>query len=146
MKTELENEAYDIYSIDLENIHRSTTGSPHEISMADNSQADEIERFMTLTHPAINRKWVKVALKNGDRCFTVKLGSEIAGVGWVSLVNGIGRLHSLYVKPQFRKARAWATTSWVLGFFGSSRNMPVLYFRRFPASTFRVRESQPRST
>ena len=102
MKTELENEAYDIYSLDLENIafdHRFN----NEISMVDISQADEIERFMTLTHPGINRKWVKVALKNGDRCFTVRLGGEIAGVGWVSLMNGFGRLHSLYVKPQFRR-------------------------------------------
>jgi GNAT superfamily N-acetyltransferase len=31
------------------------------------------------------------------------LGSEIAGLGWVSIVNGIGRLHSLYVRPQFRR-------------------------------------------
>jgi GNAT superfamily N-acetyltransferase len=102
MKTELENEAYDIYSIDFEKLaidHRFT----HEISMAGSSQTEEIERFMTLTHQRINRKWVKVALKNGDKCFTVKLGSEIAGLGWVSLVNGIGRLHSLYVKPQFRR-------------------------------------------
>jgi len=102
MKTELENEVYDIYSIDFEKLafdHRFT----HEISMAESSQAEEIERFMILTHPRINRKWVKVALKNGDKCFMVKLGSEIAGLGWVSLVNGIGRLHSLYVKPQFRK-------------------------------------------
>jgi hypothetical protein len=102
MKTEIENEAYDIYSIDFEKLaidHRFT----HEISMAERSQAEEIERFMTLTHPRINQKWVKVALKNGDKCFTVKLGNEIAGLGWVSLVNGIGRLHSLYVKPQFRK-------------------------------------------
>src|SRR5208283_3465666 len=58
IKTELENEAYDIYRIDLENLafdHRFT----HEISMADISQADDIERFMTLTHPGINRNWVK---------------------------------------------------------------------------------------
>ena len=102
MKTELENEAYDIYQMDLEKIiidHRFT----NQISMAESSQTDEIERFMTLTHPGINPKWVKVALKNGDRCFTVRLDTEIAGVGWVSLVNCIGRLHSLYVKPLFRK-------------------------------------------
>jgi GNAT superfamily N-acetyltransferase len=102
MKTENENEPYDIYTINLENltiVHRFT----HEISLAEDRQAGEIERFMVLTHPGINRRWVKVALKNGDKCFTVRLEGEIAGVGWLSLVNGIGRLHSLYVKPQFRK-------------------------------------------
>ena len=102
LKTELENEAYNIHTIDLDSFsfnHRFT----HEISMADTSQADELERFMVLTHPGINRRWVKVALKNGDKCFTIRLGDEIAGVGWASLVSGVGRLHSLYVKPQYRR-------------------------------------------
>jgi GNAT superfamily N-acetyltransferase len=102
MRTEVESEIYDIYTIDLENlavVHRFS----HEISIADEGQADKIERFMVLTHPGINRRWVNVALRNGDRCFTVRLSNEIAGLGWLSIVNGIGRLHSLYVKPQFRR-------------------------------------------
>lgn len=101
MMSEHENEIYDIYTVDLENLavtHRFS----HEISVADERQTDEIEQFMISTHPGINRKWVKVALKNKDRCLTVRLNNEIAGLGWLSLVNGIGRLHSLYVKPQFR--------------------------------------------
>ena len=102
MKTEIENEPYDIYTIDLGNYNVSHSFN-HEMSLAEDGQADEIERFMFLTHPGINRRWVKVALKNGDKCFTVRLADEIAGVGWLSLVNGVGRLHSLYVKPQFRK-------------------------------------------
>ena len=104
IKTEIENEPYDIYAIDLENLSNNHRFS-HEIAIAEASQADEIERFMAFTHPGINKNWVKVALKNGDKCFTVKLGSEIAGVGWLSLVNDVGRLHSLYVKPQYRKMK-----------------------------------------
>jgi len=102
MRTEVENEIYDIFTIDLENVsivHRFS----HEISMAEDGHIDEIEQFMASTHPGINRRWVKVALKNGDRCFTVRLSNEIAGLGWLSIVNGIGRIHSLYVKPQFRR-------------------------------------------
>ncbi len=102
LKTEVESEVYDIYSIDLENrdiIHRFS----HEISMADSGSLDEIERFMVLAHPEMNRRWTGVALKNGDKCFTVRLDSEIAGLGWASFVKGIGRIHSLFVKPQFRK-------------------------------------------
>ena len=102
MKTELENEIYDIYTADIENLaiaHRFS----YEISTSGKTSVPEIEQFMSLTHPGINKKWVKVALKNGDRCFIVKLSNEIAGLGWVSLVNGVGRLHSLYVKPQFRR-------------------------------------------
>ena len=101
LRTEIESEVYDIYSIDLENrdiVHRFS----HEISMADEGQIGEIEQFMVLAYPGMNRRWVRVALKNGDKCFTVRLGSEIAGLGWVSFVNSIGRIHSLFVKPQFR--------------------------------------------
>jgi GNAT superfamily N-acetyltransferase len=102
MRTEHEAEIYDIYTIDLENlpiVHRFS----HEVSMTEDGHTDEIEQFMASTHPGINRKWVNVALKNGDKCFIVRLGTEIAGLGWVSFVNGIGRVHSLYVKPQFRR-------------------------------------------
>ena len=102
LRTELESEIYDIYTIDLENhdvIHRFS----NEISMADEGQIGEIERFMVLAHPGMNRRWIRVALKNGDKCFVVRLGSEIAGLGWVSFVNSIGRIHSLFVKPQFRR-------------------------------------------
>ena len=102
MRAEVESEIYDIYTIDLESVvfvHRFS----HEISMAEEGHIDEVEQFMVSTNPRINRRWVNVALKNGDKCFTVKLGNEIAGLGWLSIVNGIGRIHSLYVKPQYRR-------------------------------------------
>jgi len=102
MKTEHESEIYDIYNVDLANlavVHRFS----HEISIAEEGDIDEIGQFMSSTHPGINRRWVKVALNAGERCFFVRLGKEIAGLGWLSVVNGIGRLHSLHVKPQFRR-------------------------------------------
>jgi GNAT superfamily N-acetyltransferase len=102
MKTEHKNEIYDIYTVDIENldfVHKFS----YEISMAEKGHIDEIERFMASTHPGINKRWVSVALKNGDRCFIVRLNNEIAGLGWASLVNEVGRLHSLYVKPRFRR-------------------------------------------
>jgi GNAT superfamily N-acetyltransferase len=102
MKTEHESEIYDIYTVDLENFAVVHSFS-YEISIAAKGDAGEIEQFMASTHPGTNRRWVKVALEDGDRCFIVRLEKEIAGLGWLSIVNGIGRLHSLYVKPQFRK-------------------------------------------
>jgi ribosomal protein S18 acetylase RimI-like enzyme len=102
MKTEHESEIYDIYTVDLENLavaHRFS----HEMSIAEREDASEIEQFMLSTHPGTNKRWVNVALEDGDKCFIVRLGKEIAGLGWLSVVNGIGRLHSLYVKPQFRR-------------------------------------------
>jgi ribosomal protein S18 acetylase RimI-like enzyme len=102
LKAQAVGEIYDIYTIDLQNLafaHRFS----HEISVAEEGHMDEIERFMVSAHPGMNRSWVNVALKNGDRCFIVWLSDEVAGLGWLSLVNGVGRLHSLYVKPQFRR-------------------------------------------
>ena len=100
MRTEHESETYDIYTIDLETSdidHRFR----HEISSAEGCM-DEVERFMVSTHPGMNRKWMSVAVKNGDTCLIIKVGEEIAGLGWLSLVNRVGRLHTLYVKRQFR--------------------------------------------
>lgn len=102
LKTEHENELYDIYNVDLVDRTLDHTFS-HEISIGDANDVDAIEQFMRFTHPGINRNWVKIATKDGDACCMVKLNNQIAGVGWVTEVNGIGRLHSLYVKPQFRR-------------------------------------------
>jgi len=102
LRTELENEIYDIYTVEFENLALAHRFS-YEISIAEKEHTCEIEQFMAATHPGINNRWVSVALNNGDRCFIVRLSNEIAGLGWVSLVNGIGRLHTLYVKPQFRR-------------------------------------------
>ncbi len=102
MRTEHENEIYDIYTIDLEN-HPIAYSFTHEISIMDEEQIEEIERFMVSTQAGINRKWVSVASRNGEKCFMVRLGNEIAGVAWLSIVNHIGRVHSLHVKPRYRR-------------------------------------------
>lgn len=102
LRTERENDIYDIYTIDLGKIAIVHNFS-HEVSIAKGSDIDEVEQFMISTHPGINRRWARIALKSRDRCFIVRLGDEIAGVGWLSFVNEVGRLHSLYVRPQFRR-------------------------------------------
>ncbi len=101
LQTEYPKEIYDIFTKDLENSLDHTFS--HAISVADGQQIEEIRQFMLSTHPGTNPRWIDVAFRNGDRCATVRLGDEIAGLGWLSLVNGIGRLHSLFVKPRFRK-------------------------------------------
>jgi GNAT superfamily N-acetyltransferase len=102
MKTEHESEIYDIYSVDLGSLSVAHSFS-HEISVADERDGDEVKQLMVSAHPGLNERWVDVAFKQGERCFIVRLGEEIAGLGWLSIVNGNGRLHSLYVKPQFRR-------------------------------------------
>ncbi len=101
LKSEGVSEPYDIFTLDLAGgvvDHRFK----HEITVADAKHGDELEKFMASSHPGMNRKWVKVALADGEKCFTVRLKHEIAGVGWLSVVNGVGNLHSLYVQRQYR--------------------------------------------
>jgi len=97
-----ETEVYDIYAVDFQRLpiaHRFR----HEVSVADDERISEMEGLIVSAYPRMNRSWVKVALRNGDRCLTVRLNGEIAGMGWLSFVNGVGRLHTLYVKPRFRR-------------------------------------------
>jgi GNAT superfamily N-acetyltransferase len=96
---ERQHEVYGIYSTDFIGLpkHRFS----YEVS--EGHQVDEITDFMRQDYREINRRWIGVALQNGERCFMVQLRNGIAGLGWVSLVNGIGRIHSLYVKPQYRR-------------------------------------------
>jgi len=73
----------------------------HQVSMDDD--AGEIERFMAATQPETNERWVGVALKNGDKCFVVKMSNRIVGIAWMTIVDGVARSHGLYVEPQFRR-------------------------------------------
>jgi L-amino acid N-acyltransferase YncA len=48
-------------------------------------------------------RWVGVALRNGDKCFVVKIADRIVGIAWMSIVGGMARSHGLYVEPRFRR-------------------------------------------
>jgi ribosomal protein S18 acetylase RimI-like enzyme len=63
----------------------------------------ELEHFIATSQPETNRHWVSVALKNGDKCFVVKIGNRIVGIAWMEIVDGFARSHGLYVEPQFRR-------------------------------------------
>jgi GNAT superfamily N-acetyltransferase len=102
MKTEHESEVYDIYTLDFKS-NDVDHKFAHEISLSDEADSDQLEQFMVSSHPGINMRWVKVALYEGEKCFMVRLNREIGGLGWLSIVNGAGRLHSLFVRPQFRR-------------------------------------------
>ena len=73
----------------------------HHVSM--DYDAGEIERFVALAQPETNRRWVRVALRNGDKCFVVKIADRIVGIAWMTIVGGVARSHGLYVEPQFRR-------------------------------------------
>jgi Acetyltransferase (GNAT) family len=93
-------EVWNIWQLDVDKAplnHRFK----HPVSM--DHDVDEIERFMAFAQPESNRQWVSVALKNGDKCFVVKVGTRIVGIAWMAIVGSVARSHGLYVEPQFRR-------------------------------------------
>ncbi|HYB04029.1 MAG TPA: GNAT family N-acetyltransferase [Nitrososphaerales archaeon] len=101
LQTDHSGYTYDILTMNLDGVDLKHS---FKRRVAIDTNIVEIERFMSLTvHEVLNPKWVRIALANGDRCFVAKIGTEIAGVAWLSLVDGVGRVPDLYVKPQFRR-------------------------------------------
>ncbi len=97
---ELQKELWNIWQLDVD-ATPSSYRFKHQISM--DYDVKEIEQFMTLTQPETHRKWVSVAISNGDKCFVVKIANRIVGIAWISIVDDIARSHSVYVEPQFRR-------------------------------------------
>ena len=97
---EYPKEVWNIWQLDIDKVSLDHKFR-HQVSM-DNNVA-ELERFMAATQPETNRQWVSVALKNGDKCFVVKIADRIMGIAWMTIVDGYARSHGLYVEPQFRK-------------------------------------------
>src|SRR2546425_7267071 len=93
-------EVWNIWQLDIEKVsldHRFK----HHVSME--YDVGEIERFMASSQPETNRQWIKVALRNGDKCFVVRIANRIVSMAWMTIVGGVARSHGLYVEPQFRK-------------------------------------------
>ena len=98
--SELPKEVWNIWQLDVDKAP-SNHRFKHQVSM--DRDVKEIEQFMAATQPETNRKWISVALKNGDKCFVVKIANRIVGIAWMSIVDGVARSHSVYVEPQFRR-------------------------------------------
>ena len=93
-------ETWNIWQLDVQKAsshHRFR----HHVSIE--YDASEIERFIASTQPETNRRWIRVALDNGDKCFVVKIANRIVGMAWMTIVDRVARSHGLYVEPQFRR-------------------------------------------
>ncbi len=97
---DLPREDWNIWRLDVD---KASMGHrfKHEVSIENN--VEEIERFVALAQPETNIRWVGVAIRNGDKCFVVKIAGRIVGIAWMSIIGNIARSHSIYVEPQFRR-------------------------------------------
>ncbi|MGA7923975.1 MAG: GNAT family N-acetyltransferase, partial [Thermoplasmata archaeon] len=62
-----------------------------------------VARLLVEQFGPVDPRWLGSMPPAGEKGFAVEVAGQIAGVGWVSLVNGQGRLHSLSVRPGYRR-------------------------------------------
>lgn len=99
--SDLPKEVWNLWQLDITKTKALNHRFRHHVSME--SDPVELEKFMAKTQPETNMKWVRVALKNGDRCFVTRIDNRIVGIAWMEIIDGFARSHGLYVEPQFRK-------------------------------------------
>jgi GNAT superfamily N-acetyltransferase len=95
-------ELYHIYAMDLESgggAHRFR----HTVRAAEPSDAERILPLIREIHGPIDDHWLRPVSPNSEKGFLVEVSGEIAGVGWVSVVNRNARLHALSVRPPYRR-------------------------------------------
>ncbi|HLY77127.1 MAG TPA: GNAT family N-acetyltransferase, partial [Thermoplasmata archaeon] len=65
-----------------------------------------IVRMLREMYGPVDTSWLEAFPGEAEqRCFVASVAGEIAGVGWVSVASGRGRLHSLSVRPRYRRMR-----------------------------------------
>ena len=96
----LPRENWNIWQLDVD---RAPLGRRIKHRVSIEHDVGEIERFMAMAQPETNMKWIRVALRHGDKCFVVRVSGRIVGIAWMAIVGGIARSHSVYVEPQFRR-------------------------------------------
>jgi GNAT superfamily N-acetyltransferase len=77
----------------------------HPVRAAGESDRDEVLRLMQDVHGVVDDRWFASIARPREVCFVVDGAAEVAGTGWVSVANGHARLHSLSVRPRYRRTR-----------------------------------------
>jgi len=95
-------ERFTIYSIATDRWNDPGRFS-HPLRIAGATDRPRIARFMREVYGVVDERWIATMPDAAERCFLVEVGGEIVGAAWASLVGGHGRLHSLTVRPSFRR-------------------------------------------
>jgi GNAT superfamily N-acetyltransferase len=95
-------ELYHVYRVKMagESMpHRFT----HPVRLARNRDQPAIMGMMREMYGRIDTSWLPILPSEEEKCLLVEVAGEIVGVGWVTVVEGHGRLHSLSVRPHYRR-------------------------------------------
>jgi GNAT superfamily N-acetyltransferase len=75
----------------------------HPVRMARVTDRPAVARMLVEMYGRIDTSWLDIVPPREEACLVVEIDHAIAGAGWISLANGQGRLHSLSVRPRFRR-------------------------------------------
>jgi GNAT superfamily N-acetyltransferase len=95
-------ETYLVYSAALSG-DPDTHRFAHPVRMARERDHPSIARMLQQMYGRIDTSWFGGTPRSEEKCFVVDVDGEIAGVGWVSVVGDRSRLHSLSVRPRYRR-------------------------------------------
>ena len=76
----------------------------HVVRIARGHEQAEVSRMLNEMYGPIDTGWLSGASPPGETCFVVDVGGRLVGAGWVTIVGDQGRLHSLSVRPHYRRA------------------------------------------
>lgn len=103
--TELElqpgGEIFHILGVDIATwapIHPFT----HSVRIAHDGDREAILQLMEEQYGPVDPRWLTSKPPLEEKGFVVEVAGSVAGVGWVSIVDRQGRLHSLSVRPRYR--------------------------------------------
>ena len=92
-----------VYSGRLEEVDPGHRFS-HPVRLAAPSEAAEIAALLRNVDGPVDERWIATATPGVEDCLAVDGPGELAGLGWVTRVEAQGRLHSLAVRPRYRRA------------------------------------------
>jgi GNAT superfamily N-acetyltransferase len=97
------SEVYHIYASDQPDWPSEHRFS-HPVRVARTDDLPGVIELLREVYGRVDERWVTTYPSDREECFVVDGADELAGVGWASVVNGVGRLHSLTVRPRYRRS------------------------------------------
>jgi GNAT superfamily N-acetyltransferase len=112
-------------------------GFAHGIRIAVRSDLPRVTELLGEVYGEVDARWIETMPAATERCFLAEVDGALAGVAWASLVHDAGRLHSLSVRPRFRRLGiGWelfrARRLW-LGAAGAARVLSEIAERNGPS-------------
>jgi GNAT superfamily N-acetyltransferase len=95
-------ETFDVLALEVPN-WSPTHRFAHPVRMATAEDRPRLLQLLSELYGRIEESWLQAMPRDDEPCFVVEVGSELAGAGWASVVDGHARLHTLSVRPTYRR-------------------------------------------